>query len=295
MELVVLFCKSYAGDVYRARRMVESVNRFNCDEIPLFVSVPEADMALFKDLFNGVKCNLITDESILDRTISVYGAIPKSFPSHLIQQLIKLEFWRMGLCSHYVWLDSDSFFIKPFGKTIFFDNNAVPFTIQHHSNELREFSQRYDKVIIEDFERMASRVQGLFGRSGPIYDFGYPPLIWSCKVLQNFHEEYLRPRNTTIFEILEHYPSEMHLYGEYLHHSGAIPIVAREPLFKVFHYREQFLESQELGESEFSLSKDYVGIIIQSNWARVEKEIFCIRIKKMIRRMRRQVKSLFNR
>jgi hypothetical protein len=103
----------------------------------------------------------------------------------------------------------------------------------------------------------------------------------------------MRPNDTTIFQILEKYPCEMQLYGEYLLHSKTIPIIPIEPMFKVFHYAGQFFESQMKGESETSLSKDYFGVIFQSNWARIDqKKTMPVRLSQFFRRLRRLTNQL---
>ncbi len=290
MKKLILFCKSYDKDLYRARRMAESAQQFNSDNIPLYMSVPSKDLADFKKAFGDIPCCFVTDETILEKSFQAHGKIPELYPNHLIQQLIKLEFWRMRLCKNYVWLDSDSYFIKPFETNTFFHDEETPFTICHESKDLRQFSAWHTKNIIEDFEKMAKKFKGLFNRAGPYYDFGYPPIIWSCRVLKSFFEDYAKPNNLSIYEILYHYPCEMQLYGEYLLHSKLIPFIPIEPIFKVFHYAEQFFESQMLGESEFSLSKDYFGIIMQSNWTTIkEKKTTSIRLKIFFRKLFRQL------
>lgn len=259
--------------MYRARRMAESVNRFNTDNIPLYVSVPSEDLHNFKNCFRNIPCSFITDEEILTKTCQVFGKIPRLFPEHLIQQLIKLEFWRMGFCQNYIWIDSDSYFIKYFRSADFLSNDNIPYTVQHDFDELRAFAKRIKKnKIIIDFETMAKKFQKLFDRSGPYYDFGPSPLVWSCRVLKSLYEDYLKPKNLSIFNLLRDYPCEMQLYGEYLHYSKLIPIIPVQPIFKVFHYPEQFFESQMKGESEYSLSKKYLGIVFQSNWSKIKEK-----------------------
>ena len=273
--------------------MAESVNRFNSDNIPLYVSIPLKNLDEFKKIFGHIPCSFITDEAILEKSFQVYGEIPKLYPTHLIQQLVKLEFWRMGLCANFVWLDSDSYFIKPFTIETFFYDVETPYIICHESSDLRDFSARHNKKIIEDFENMAKKIQGAFNRCGTYYDFGYPPIIWSCRVLKSLYEDYLRPMNKTIHEMLYKYPSEMHLYGEYLLYSKVIQFIPIEPLFKVFHYPEQFFESQMRGESELSLSEKYFGVVMQSNWTAIrEKKKTSIRLKKFFRKFFRQLHLL---
>ena len=84
---IVLFCKSYGKDMFRARRMAESVYRFNTDNIPLYVSVPVSDLNHFKQCFENIPCHFITDEEILNKSRQVYGQLPRLFPHHLLQQL----------------------------------------------------------------------------------------------------------------------------------------------------------------------------------------------------------------
>jgi hypothetical protein len=280
---IVLFCKSYEKDMLRAQRMAESVQHFNADNIPLYISAPAADLNIFQHCFDTIPCIFIADEEILDKSFQVHGPLPRRFPSELLQQLIKLEFWRMNLCKNYVWIDSDSYFIRTFKVEDFFYDETIPYTVQHNSQDLFDFANRTgNKKIISDFEKLARKFQKLFNRRGPLYNFGCSPLIWSCKVLESLYEDYLRPNHITIFDLLQEYHSEMQLYGEYLSYSKVMPVMAIDPLFKVYHYAEQFFEGQMKGESEFLLSKKYLGVVMQSNWAKLPE-----RKKPPVARLRR--------
>lgn len=273
MDKVVLYCKSYAPDMYRARRLAESVQRFNTDNIPLVLTVPEQDLPDFKEAFRDLTCKFVTDEEVLSRTIAAHGEIPSDFEPHLLMILMKLEFWRMNLGRYYVWVDSDSYFIRPFGLADFFYDEKTPYIVQHQLKEIRAFAEKYDhKKIITNFEKESRITQQVFGRSGECYDFGSPPVIWSCGVLESLNQDFLKSRNQTIFDIIQQVRHDSLLYGEYLLYSGVEKAVPREQLFKVFHYAEQFYESQMKGEWDYSLAKDYAGIIIQSNWATIQEK-----------------------
>jgi len=236
------------------------------------MSVPASDLKQFKQCFGNIPCHFITDYEILDKSRQIYGQLPGRFPPHLLQQLIKLEFWRMGLCENYVWLDSDSYFIRNFSRSDFLHDGTHPYTVQHDLHDLRSFAARWNKPkIISDFEKMAQAFQKISNRSGVYFDFGPSPVVWSTHVLKSLHEEYLPGKNKSIYELLEEYPCELQLYGEYVHRSNKMPIFPIGPLFKVFHYAEQFYESQIMGESEYSISKEYLGIVMQSNWSTAKK------------------------
>lgn len=290
-DKVVLFCKSYEKDVLRARRLAESVHRFNADNIPLYMSVPASDLNMFKQCFDTISCQFITDEEMLAKSTQVHGPLPHRFPSELLQQLIKLEFWRMGSCENYVWIDSDSYFIRTFTVNNFFHDETIPYTVQHDFKDLFDFARRTgNRKIIDDFEQLATKFQKLFNRTGPLYNFGCSPLIWSCKVLESLYEDYLRPNRITIFDLLQEYHCEMQLYGEYLLFSNIMPIIPIDPLFKIYHYVDQFLEGQMKGESDFFLSKQYLGVVMQSNWAKLpERKPPLVRLKRFLGKMARQI------
>ena len=75
MKKLVLFCKSYSKDLLRAKRMAQSVQRFNRDAIPLYISVPSVELDLFKDNFKDIPCHFLTDEQILDNCIQAHGPL----------------------------------------------------------------------------------------------------------------------------------------------------------------------------------------------------------------------------
>ncbi len=286
MDKVVLYCKSYAPDMYRARRLAESVQLFNTDNIPLVLAVPQQDLPAFQETFDGIACKFITEEEILSRTCEINGPMPPDFGAHLLMILMKLEFWRMNLCRYYVWIDSDSYFIRPFGLSDFFYDEDTPYIVQHKLQEIRAFAERYDRKIIENFQKESRITQQAFGRSGECYDFGSPPVIWSCRVLEHFNEKFLKSRNQTIFSIIQQIRQDSLLYGEYFLYSNVEKAKRREQLFKVFHYPEQFYESQMKGDWDYSLAKEYAGVIIQSNWAVLrEKRRKTVkdRLKKLLR------------
>ncbi|MDH5298272.1 MAG: DUF6492 family protein [Desulfobulbaceae bacterium] len=270
MEKLVLFCKSYSLDMLRARRLAESIAVYNVDDVSFYLSVPERDLEAFRRCFQDLPCRFVTDEMILAESCAAYGELPPSFPAHLVQQLVKLEFWRLGLGENYIWLDSDSYFIRPFRTDGFFAEGGTPYTVMHEGGDLFTFAKRHGREkIIDDFQKVSARGKTLFGRTGADYDFGPSPPIWSAKVLQGLAGEIRSMGQASIYALLADFPSEIQLYGEYLLASEKIPIVPRGPLFKVFHYVEQFMEAQERGEWDYSWAKEYFGVVMQSNWARL--------------------------
>lgn len=291
MEKIALFCKSYSKDLLRAKRMVKSVQMFNRDAIPLYISVPSQELDLFKDQFNDLSCRFLTDEEIIDNCIKAYGPFPRLFPKYLVQQLVKLEFWRLKKCAHYLWIDSDAYFLRPFYKKDFFYDQDTPLLVMHKAKDLRAFSEKHDPRIAEKLDNRIEKIQRLFGRKGESFYFGDPPLVWSSTVLEGLSTDFLKPKSMTIYDLLYAYPCEMQLYGEFLLASGNYKFAPTEPFFKIFHYAEQFFEAQRQGESEFSIAKTYMGVLIQSNWTdpKEKKKNDLARFKKFLREQQRKL------
>jgi len=106
----------------------------------------------------------------------------------------------------------------------------------------------------------------IFNREGKYYDFGPSPVIWNSKIWKGLEENYTKPNKLTFNNLIEYSPSEFSWYGEYLLHSKLFPIYPIQPLFKVFHYKEQYIESKNKNYTLEDLAQNYLGIILQSNW-----------------------------
>lgn len=294
MEKICLFCKSYDKDMFRARRMADSVHRFNLDNIPLYLSVPEKDLLQFQECFGDIPCQFITDEEVLALSQEKNGSLPALYPQHLVQQIVKLEFWRLGLCSNYAWIDSDSYFIKPFAVKDFFYDAETPYLIEEKFT-VERFCEKWQNVPIKvrdkrirQNQELIQKFRALFGNnSTPFVYFGEAtPVIWSCRVLQSFNADYLKAKGINLYQLLYQYPCETHLYGEFLHFSKVIPVRPRTAMFKNFHYADEFVAAEALGESEYSISKDYFGITMQSNWLLFKKN------KKIIPRLKKHSQEI---
>jgi hypothetical protein len=256
MEKIVLYCKSFNRDFERVKILLESIKKYNTDKIPFYVSVPKNDYALFSQL-EGV--NIVLDEDIFLLS-----------NNWVAQQIIKSNFWKLGITENYVCLDSDSYFIKPFGvKDFMFDYNT-PYTVMHEQKELFSWSVTKIKELgfdpKEGFTNDRQKIMNLFGRNSRHYDFGPSPIIWSSKVWKSLEEEYMVPNNLLFPDLIEYSPSEFSWYGEALLAFKAIDIYPVEPLFKVFHYPQQYIEYKQQNITEEMIAQNYMGIIMQSNF-----------------------------
>ncbi|MDH4450930.1 MAG: DUF6492 family protein [Rhodoferax sp.] len=269
MRPLVLYCKSYSTDVKRVARLAQSVQRYNVDGIPIYVSVPQADMALFREHLVGSSAQLITDESILQASPKINLAQVGRMHGSMAQQVIKSEFWRLGLSDSYVCLDSDAIFIRSFTTHDFLAPDGYPYSVLDEAHDLLEDAVRHGRArIVENFAREATQVQELFGRPGRRYSFGPFPLVWHRNVWESLHIHYLQPRSMHFADAISQAPIESRWYGEALLAYKAIPLHPCQSLFKVYHYAWQFDHDSRRGITNEHLKNLYCGVIYQSAWER---------------------------
>lgn len=264
----LLFCKSYAGDIKRIQRLWLSVQRFNRDGIPLYISVPEKDRFLFEQTLGRPESLIwVNDEDIVRANPRADLTCYRTWDGRLSQQVVKSEFWRYSGCENYLCLDSESEFIRDFRRNDFLDSYDRPYTVIHQSKELLQLAtnKRIERVP-EAFHRESALLKAVFAREGPDYDFGPTPVIWSAKVWQDLDDHYLKPRKQTLWDAIQERPSELRWYGEALLNFNSIPLLPIEPLFRVYHYSWQWHAHRRIGERIEKLKGEYLGILCQSNW-----------------------------
>lgn len=269
MTTLSLFCKSYRTDLRRVVRLAESVQRFNRDNIPFVISVPESDLPLFREHVPHGSVIVIADQEIVERLPSGANNIVNSMPGHLSQQVIKSEYWRLGLSDAYVCLDSDAIFIREFFELDFLAPDGVPYTMIDEAHDLLEPALQSGRRKVQvDFNREADLVQKLFDRKGRRYSFGPFPLVWHRAVWESLYSEYLSPRGMNFSDAIALTPIESRWYGEALLAFQAIRLLPCQALFKVYHYAWQLDRDRRAGIFHEDLKQLYCGVIYQSSWER---------------------------
>ena len=262
MQLISPYVKTYKKDFNSFISLMDSIKKYNHDNIPLVVSVNDKDYNFFKRRIKGdfilIKDSDITKTSVTDKW--------------RYQQIIKMQFFKLNFSKNYVCIDSDSVFIRDFYISDFIQNET-PFLIKHKSSnfvsELAEFGFDTDELF---FIKSLKATKEVFNnKDNDIFDYGPSPYIWNCSIWESFFNEYLKDTNIeSFFKELDklYLPSENTIYGEYLIHLKNTNYIARNELFKVFHFKEQ-LNNETNKNIDFLSNKykdDYLGIIIQSNF-----------------------------
>lgn len=267
----VLLCKSYRQDVRRVERMMASVQRHNVDDIPVVLCVPEADVELFRERLATFRYTLITDESVVlaHPDAQARGLLDRYHrtPGSLSQQVVKSEAWRLIGCNAYLCLDSDTVFLRPFGRQDFLAADGHPYTIVHEDKDLFQLAlcQGHEDVWTA-FLATSRGMQDRFRRQGPVYSYGPFPVLWSARVWHDLERLDLAPKGLTLWDAISQIPSEAHWYGEALHALRSIPLHVIGPLCRCYHYSWQERLLRKLGENEATLAKHFLCVVYQSNW-----------------------------
>jgi len=261
MELIVIYCKSFINDLERVKIQAKSIEQYNTDNIPYYVSCPKSDYAAFKSALPEF-VNLITDEDIVQQSL---------IQSWHTQQIVKSQFCKHISTKNYVCIDSDSYFIRPFNISDFIAYDDIPYTVMHQQKNLFQWTARYRRELGFDpkqsFDASRIKIGNIFGRSIKMnYDFGPSPTIWSSKVWESLEQNYLEPNEISFNQLIEYEPSEFTWYGETLLAFKPIEIYPIEPLFMVFHYPLQYQHFLQQNYTEQDIASCYMGIIMTSNW-----------------------------
>jgi hypothetical protein len=269
MSPLALYCKSYSTDLRRVVRLMQSIERFNRTNIPVYVSVPEAELALFREHLGATSARLLSDESILRASPRLDLTKFASMHGAVAQQVVKSEFWRLGLADAYLCLDSDAVFIRTFSPNDFLAPDGSPYTVLDEAHDLLESAMQHGRArIVDAFNREATLIQEKFHREGRRYSFGPFPLVWHRKVWESLDSNYLQPRGMSFADAIAQAPIESRWYGEALLAYQAIPLHPCQALFKVYHYAWQLDQETRHGITQEQLSTLYCGVIYQSAWER---------------------------
>ena len=299
MNDLVLYCKSYRKDFLRLNQLLTSIQAHNKDRIPFYISTPQDQYDDLVKILGSGGYQWVSDESIVSTNQQVPAGIAETKSGSLSQQVIKSEFWRLGLCINYVCLDSDCIFIQDFKKSDFLASDGNPYTVIYQNKEYFQLAvDRGHANAPTNLRLEGERVKAIFNRDGPNYYCPCPPFIWSAKVWESLDQNYLKPRGMTFWDLCTPEYPETLLYLESLLNFQVIPLHPIEQLFRVYYYDWHYFLLRRLGESTAKLKENYLGVIYQSSWdlsldyGRSQKSIFS-RVLKKLKRVGRYLQSWF--
>ena len=258
---IVLYCKSFRDDVNRCKMLMDSIQEYNSDKIPVYVSVPQADVSLFKATLKG-DYKVVSDEEI-NKNDNLFN---RGISPRILAFSTRMNIWMTGIADNYLCLDSDGYFIKSFKVTDFMYDDTTPYTVCHEQKELFYWTVRNDVGYdpYQYFVNERTSIKNIIGTGGKPLDFGPNPVVWNAKLLQHFNENYLKPNNLTTEDVISYSSDEYTWVGEYLIATQLYKLIPSEPFFRVYHYKKQYDDDKSMGVTLEHIAKNYFGIILQS-------------------------------
>lgn len=266
MNNMSLFVSSWRGDVTRCKKLYESIEKFNSDNLPFYIVLSKDDFSIFKNILGTENITYVEEEQI-----NPYRGY---FDGWRLQQVNKMEFWRLGLTKNYFSLDSDSLFIKPFYEddfiayddipyTTVFEDNVYQLTVQNYEGWKDHHGREFVDLVHKDWQRQIRKV--IPTKYKKALHFGPCPVTYNSKVWESFYKNYAEENGLKTHDIVNYVSADYGWYGEYLMYSKVIDIVPTEAQFLVIHNKSQydwFLKNISLKE----IQRVYLGVIVNSSF-----------------------------
>jgi hypothetical protein len=259
-----MLLKSYGQDFEYARRMVDSFHRHNAERLPLFIVVPDRDLASFEALASDT-ASVLPESSLAEHLVS--EAVNGYRPGYINQEIVKLSFWESGHLDNYFCVDSEAVFIRDFGFADFMVDSTTPYTVLVEDKDLQA-EPRYFREHWKERHQQISRIAEALDYTAPVLRTCHGHQVFSSVVLESFVRDFLTPRGWTYRDALAEAPYEFSWYNLWLQKTNVIPIHQREPFVKVFHNEDQHIDAITRGVTMEDLARSYLAVVINSNFSR---------------------------
>jgi len=281
-------CKSYIGDFEYAERLIRSFNEYNMNNLKFYLCVPSEDVSMFRKLSSDTI--EVLDETTFDFHFVSDDRILGIRPGYINQEIVKLSFWRTHLALNYFCIDSDSEFIRPFFLKDFMFSEEVPFSVLVEDHELAVdpfYYETYWKSRAKYLEEIKKTLDYSDIRTLTCHN----NTTMNSLVHQSLQFDFLEPRQMNYHDLLKIAPYEFSWYNVWLQKSCIIPILPREPFFKMFHTEIQLLNYYQRGITKMDMARAYLGIVVNSNFSRHHgvlnyEDAFSFRLLVLRRRLR---------
>ena len=265
MISVCVMLKSYREDLAYVHRLVGSFERFNHEELTLFIVVPAADTELFAS-FNSSTVIVMADEEIPIKHLSKSEAeAPEG--GFINAGASKLGFWELGICENYFAIDSDMVFIRPFGAADFLSEDGHPFITATEAFDLKSDPFYFERYW-DHRESSLNLIHQLLGVDQSRKASYHTVQVMNSDVLRAFKEKFLGVSGLEYVDILSTSLWEFFWYTSWALNQDYAPVCRRDEIVKVVHHQGQHLALRNLGISQASLARSYLGVIVNSNWSR---------------------------
>lgn len=254
---LAIFCKTCIRDVECLKQLLQSINSFNKDNIPVCVSIARKEESILTPIIKSFD-NSIT--IFIDEDINPYVYENKEdllLNDWIPQQLVKLELYKTSFAKHYIIIDSDCYFIKDFYIKDFLFNDDVPYIPITDYFRAEKFPfQLLSDLVGREWQNPVSE---FLNRKGKPVTIDLPWVLTSDYM--ELFERYLAERNKNFKDIIMLSPFEMQWYLEFVLLQD-LPYIPCSTLFFPFHIETQYQIYRWLGFDEDIIKNEYLGIVM---------------------------------
>ena len=259
---IAIFVKSYAPDFPNLKRLLNSCAKFNNEEFPIYICVPDEEIEQLRSL-----------EGICDFTAVPESFFKIDFPNqkihgrslgYLRQQIVKLSVHHLGVAANYMILDSDAVMIRPFGRSDFLSESGTPYTVL--VEDLDQFTAPWYRMYADRRREFLVSIAKRFELSTDHLRTCHGNVLFSAKVLANF-EAWCEHEGLTPSHLMEIGPYEFSWYNFFLQSKMPETVIPIEPFVRYLHVKNEYRFLRYQGITINDLARSYVGICLNSNWA----------------------------
>ncbi len=261
--------KTYHGDLDYVERLLPTYLSHNKDNIPLYLIVPDQDYSHFKSFINkNHYIYVITDEDVSKDYVSAF-AYPelKSSIGIINAGVSKLAFWETKLADNYFAIDSDMVFIRDFYYHDFIGPTGIPFLALSAYPELKTDNFYYNRYW-NSRDSSYQNVKTIVGLNNYQNLNTHNSQVMSSLILQDFKNNFLAPLSWTYADAMIFERYEFFWYAAWAQKSKVTEINIRHDFVKMIQHQGEHLMFFNAGFRESDFSRDYIGLIVNSNWSR---------------------------
>jgi hypothetical protein len=254
--------KSYAPDLHYSQRFLDSFQKYATESIPLYVVVPEQDVAIFTEVF-GSEATVLSESLWSDQLVDY--PIHGNNPGYMNQQIIKLAFAENGYLENYLCADSEAVFIRPFSSRDFMNPSGTPYLFITEDHEL-QVDPTYYRAYWKSREESLRRIRSFLGlRPEPIATC-HNMAVFSAELVLSL-KEYLNSQGITWADAMQISPYEFGWYNFWAEKVLADLREIREPIVLMLHQPHQHLEYSLKGVKLEDIARGYVAVLVNSGFA----------------------------
>ncbi len=267
------FCITYEKDFNHLKTMVASFKIHNIENIPLIIALQDNTKSK-NSVTGGGRIKKLEDKNIkviLDSDFAYSYLLDKKPKEigfslgYINQEIAKLAFFESKYAKHYLCIDSDTIFIRDFRKSDFFYDNKTPYIVLAEDKDLHIAPYYKDFGTIR--RKQIERIFTYIGLDTSKIRTCHGMQILSSEVLKDFKEHFMIPNQLSYADLILYSPFEFSWYNAWFIKSKLINEAISEPLFKIYHTKEQFVLDKLAGQTIDAIKSQYIGVIFNSNWA----------------------------